>query len=166
MQRGFRTHLATLTTSLTEILERCKEHPLEEEDTVNLSNLLEQFNRKKEIISGLDEKILALTDEKDLEAEIVKSEEAINSISHHITQVKHLLRTSVSLSQKAATVAQSEEHSPLHSSKDKETVAGVAAWENVIQLPRLNIPMFAGDALSWEPFWDSFDTAVHSNSLL
>jgi len=43
---------------------------LEEEDTITLSNL---FNCKKEIISGLDEKIIALTDEKDLEVEIVES---------------------------------------------------------------------------------------------
>ena len=127
---------------------------------------MEQFNRNKEIISALDEKILALTDEKDLEAEIVEPEEAINSISHDITQVKCLLSTSVSFSQTAATVAQSEEYSPLHSSKDKGTVEGVAARENVIQLPRLNIPTFAGDTLSWELFWDSFDLAVHSNSTL
>ena len=46
---------------------------------------------------------------------------------------------------------------------DKE---GAAAQENVIWLPRLNIPTFAGDALSWEPFWDSFDAAMHSNSAL
>ena len=72
-RRGFRAHLATLTTSLTEITEWYKEHPLEEEDTLTLSNLLEQFNHKKDIITGLDEKIIALTDEKDLEAEIVES---------------------------------------------------------------------------------------------
>ena len=32
-----------------------------------------------------------LTEEKDLETEIVESEEAISSISLHITQVKYLL---------------------------------------------------------------------------
>ena len=129
---------------------------------------MEQLNRKKEIISGLDEKILTLTDEKDPEAEIVESEEALTSISCHITQVKCLLNISVSTqpSQKAMTVAHSEEHSPPHISKDKETVASAAVRENVIRLPRLNIPTFAGDALSWEPFWDSFDATVHSNSTL
>ena len=49
---------------------------------------------------------------------------------------------------------------------DKETVAGAAAWGNVIWLLRLKIRTFAGDALSWEHFWDSFDAAVHSNSAL
>ena len=35
---------------------------------------------QKETISGLDEKILPVTDEKDLEAEIMESEEALTSI--------------------------------------------------------------------------------------
>ena len=65
-RRGFRAHLATLTTSLTELTERCKEHPPGEEDIVTLTSLLEQLNRKKEILNGLDEKIARLTDEKDL----------------------------------------------------------------------------------------------------
>ena len=69
-RRGFRAHLATLTTSLTEIRERCKEHPPEQDDIVSLSNLLEQFNHKKELIGALGEKILMLTKEKDLETEL------------------------------------------------------------------------------------------------
>ena len=36
----------------------------------------------------------------------------------------------------------------------------------MIRLPRLNIPTFSGDALSWEPFWDSFEAAVHTNTTL
>ena len=70
-------HLATLTTSHTELSERCKEYPPGEEDIVTLTSLLEQLNRTKEILNGLDEKIAGLTDEKDLEAEIVESEETV-----------------------------------------------------------------------------------------
>ena len=57
------------------------------------------------------------------------SEEALTSINHHITQVKCLLSTSVSTqpSQKGVVVAQSDEHTPPYTSKDKETVAGAAA---------------------------------------
>ena len=169
-RRGFRAHLATLTTSLTEIRERCKEHPLQEDDTVTLSNLLEQFNRKKEIISGLDTKILELIDEKDLEAEIVESEEAISSISQHIAQVKRLLNTLVppQPGKKNITAKRdaSKEDSPPPTSKGNAETDAAATRENVIRLPRLNIPTFSGDALSWEPFWDSFEAAVHTNTTL
>jgi len=113
---GFCAYLATLTTTLTELTERCKGHPPQEEDTTTLSNLLEQFNRKKEIISGLDEKILAFTDEKDLEVEIVESEEALSSISLHITQVKCLLSPSIPplSSRTTGHSGIGKEHSPSH----------------------------------------------------
>jgi len=141
---------------------------LEEEDTLTLSNLLEQFNHKKDIITGLDEKIIALTDEKDLEAEIVESEEALSSISLHITQVKRLLSPSIP-HQSVRTTAQSdisEEHSSPPTSKGITVTGAAAVHDNVIRLPRFNIPMFSGDILSWEPFWDSYDAAVHSNTTL
>ena len=75
---------------------------------------MEQFNRKKEIISGLEEKILALTAKNYLKAEIVESEEAITFISHHITQVKCLLSTSVFTqpSQKGVIAPHSKDHTP------------------------------------------------------
>ena len=33
-------------------------------------------------------------------------------------------------------------------------------------LPKLNILFFTGDPLTWQPFWDSFDAAIHSNPML
>ena len=35
-----------------------------------------------------------------------------------------------------------------------------------VQLPRLSIPTFSGDALLGEPFGGSFDVAVHTNTSL
>ena len=52
------------------------EHPLQEEDTITSSSLMEQFDHKNEIICALYMKILEWTDEKDKEAEAVESEEA------------------------------------------------------------------------------------------
>ena len=34
------------------------------------------------------------------------------------------------------------------------------------RLPKLTIPMFGGDPLDWQPFWDSFEAAIHSNTQL
>ena len=33
-------------------------------------------------------------------------------------------------------------------------------------LPKLSIPIFTGDPLDWQPFWDSFEAAIHSNTQL
>jgi len=34
--------------------------------------------------------------------------------------------------------------------------------EPVCRLPKLTLPMFSGDSLTWQPFRDSFDSAVHN----
>ena len=38
--------------------------------------------------------------------------------------------------------------------------------QNVSQLPKLTLPIFEGDPLQWQTFWDSFESAVHANHLL
>lgn len=34
------------------------------------------------------------------------------------------------------------------------------------RLPKLNIPVFSGEALQWQAFWDCFEAAVHNNPSL
>ena len=34
------------------------------------------------------------------------------------------------------------------------------------RLPKLTLPMFTGNPLKWQTFWDTFKTAVHSNNSL
>ena len=38
--------------------------------------------------------------------------------------------------------------------------------QNISRLPKLNLPYFSGDPLVWQPFWDSFEAAINSNSSL
>ena len=44
------------------------------------------------------------------------------------------------------------------------TFAGVS--QNASRLPKLTLPIFGGDPSKWQTFWDSFDSAVHSNNVL
>jgi len=44
------------------------------------------------------------------------------------------------------------------------TFSGVS--QNVSRLPKLTLPIFGGDPLKWQTFWDSFESAVHSNNVL
>ncbi|XP_062607336.1 uncharacterized protein LOC134269136 [Saccostrea cucullata] len=37
---------------------------------------------------------------------------------------------------------------------------------NFHKLPKLNLPIFEGNVLEWQSFWDSFDSAIHSNNTL
>ena len=36
----------------------------------------------------------------------------------------------------------------------------------ISRLPKLNLPNFAGDPLTWQSFWDSYNAAVNSNPAL
>ena len=40
------------------------------------------------------------------------------------------------------------------------------AFEYATRLPKLNLPYFSGDPLTWQTFWDSFSAAVHNNPKL
>ena len=70
-RRGFRAHLTRLLQSLPEILIDAQE--LTDDNVATLKDLHEQLQRKQELISGLDAKILeATTDEEEIEAEVLQ----------------------------------------------------------------------------------------------
>ena len=71
--------------------------------------------------------------------------------------------------QSVRTLAQcvnNEEHLSPPTSKGTTVMGAAAVHDNVIRIPRLNIPTFSGDILSLEPFRDNYDVAVHSNTTL
>ena len=37
---------------------------------------------------------------------------------------------------------------------------------NTVKLPKLDFSKFSGNLLKWQEFWDSFDSAIHSNEFL
>ena len=38
--------------------------------------------------------------------------------------------------------------------------------EAKIKLPKITLPRFSGDPVNWLPFWDAYNSAIHSNSSL
>ena len=38
--------------------------------------------------------------------------------------------------------------------------------QNISRLPKLTLPIFEGNLLTWQTFWDSFESAVHLNNVL
>ena len=38
--------------------------------------------------------------------------------------------------------------------------------DTAAQLPKLEIPVFTGEPLKWQPFWDCFEAAINANSSL
>ena len=87
-RRGFRTHLTKLLQNLAEILEITQ--PLSEDNIVALKDLYEQLQRKEELLSGLDERILeATTNDDEIVAETSQTEEIKSSILSAKAKITH-----------------------------------------------------------------------------
>ena len=78
-----------LLQSLAETLDNAQ---LSEDNIATLKDLHEQLQRKKELLSGLDAKILeATTNDDDVEAEILQTEETHSLISTAKVKITHCL---------------------------------------------------------------------------
>jgi len=114
-----------------------------------LKDFHEQLQRKQELISGLDAKILeTVTDDEEIEAEVLQTEEINSSISSAKAKITERLKTTV-ITEVSTAVRNTSSTGP-----------------QVTRLPKLELPQFSGDPLHWQSFWDCFEAAVHNNATL
>ena len=195
-RRAHRSHLTKTLTSVTKVLERDSSEPLPELKVISLTTTLEGLQRRKDILLNLDSKIaMLIKEEEELETDIFECEELQSNIAETITQLQYIIRQSTRTSKPSGTrpaptsalpVSTQRSSSPptdlvepLNTENTQQqrpptdptnTATGVpqipVSGYNVSRLPKLNIPVFAGDPLMWQPFWDSYDAAIHSNSML
>ena len=58
----------------------------------------------------------------------------------------------------------SSEDTPTTQLPSSNTVPNMS--QTICKLPKLNLPVFSGNPLDWQSFWDSFEAAVHRNPWL
>ena len=156
-RRGYRAHLTKLLQTLTDILNEAQP-PLSEDKIATLKDLYEQLERKQELISNLDAKILeSTTDDTEIETEVLQTEEISSSISTAKAKIKQRLTPTTSAS---AVTPQRTDVQPLPPSPS------VPIHEHFTRLPKLDLPQFTGNPLYWQSFWDCFEAAVHNNPSL
>ena len=85
-----------------------------------------------------------LTDEDEIEVEIVRSSELRTDMQQLITQIGLLF--------KKDSVRSREEREP--------------SRNNFAKLPKLSLKSFSGNTIAFQSFWDSFNAAVHENKSL
>ena len=93
-------------------------------------------------------------------AQIVKLLEACTAVKHATIQVPFQQTTEDSPSESNHSVAPPT--ILVHSLPRTRPQTGSGAQE-ITCLPKLSIPLFSGDILEWQSFWDCFETAVHNN---
>ena len=91
-RRGYRSHLTRIMTATTAIIEK-ELSELTKSDFTSLTDWLRQLDRKKEILTDVDAKIIALVeDEEELEGEVLEAEEIQERISQQAAQIDRVLR--------------------------------------------------------------------------
>lgn len=107
-----------------------------------------------ETIEDLNREIQELTEEDQLEQEILGAAEYSADLAERISAVKAFMKDLIPEAQDDRSPTRSATHSSSHSSERNRFT----------KLPKLKLPSFAGNILDWSAFWDSFEAEVHADS--
>jgi len=182
-------HRSAISRNLRKF-EDCQENSEKDE----LSHILDAIIQKQKVLLNLDQKIVDDTKEdEDIEREILDSDEYAIDLNLKIMKMKKCLRESKSQINPNAQEFQIYQNSSQNHGNEPEIHTSITnvnvPMENIpilnsvnsscqeIQyssstsnqynkLPRLSLPSFSGDILKWNAFWDSFETAIHTNCTL
>jgi len=108
----------------------------------NLVGKLEQLN-------FLNDEVLTLLEPEEVEQDVLDSMEFIDPTHELLAEVTLKL-------QSLSVMAQSE----VELSNKASSVRSVSSR---CRLPKFELPIFKGDPLSWQGFWDQFSTSIHDN---
>ena len=159
---AYRSHVTRTFRKIDEIME--KEDPLPDPQVAKLTSMLEQLTQKKEVLYQLNTQVAAAIQiPSELEAEILEAEEIQDTIIEYMSIIKHRLRPKRPSVEPTRTLdATAPEFAPTRTSVTTDTPPIAATREPVNRLPKLTLPIFSGDPLMWQPFRDSFDSAIHN----
>ena len=155
--------ISQLDAQIVELLttpESLEETILEAEDTKD--SILEKINRINKFIelqsiaSTMPTATLHVT--APVTSSPVTSSHSVATTSTSTEALPHITTSSTTVSTHSPAVTTTTEHSgtPIVSTHP----------QNASRLPKLTLPTFSGDPLTWQTFWDSFEAAVDSNPTL
>ena len=155
---GHRAYVTRLIHLASQTLEEF--NPENVNDREKILQYQRTLTERLEILKGLDATILESVKATEIEAEIQEAGEFAAQILMMMILVKfntvlHVNRTAPYSGSPSVNTGNSNEHSH-----------GATASACKPKLPKLSLRKFYGDPTSWVPWWDSFNSAVHSNESL
>ena len=155
-RKAYRSHLTRLLRKVDAILD-LETRPTETQ-IATLTSSIERLTERGTLLRELDTQIAATIEtENELEAEIIEAEATQEAILDKISQIRRRIDSHASPVTRPLNVSATE-FMPSEPVPRRE--------QPVSRLPKLNLPSFAGDPLTWQGFWDSFEAAVNSNTAL
>ncbi|XP_063408992.1 uncharacterized protein LOC134692470 [Mytilus trossulus] len=184
--KSVRSGNRSAVTRLFRRLDEAKENSNFDEEEVIAT--LEKLVQKQTLFEDLNEQILKLTEPEDVENEIVDSDEYsvdMETKIRHIRkciqnvqtpQSRHIDSHTTTHTLNPETIpfvpthnianphnAQSFENPSVQASHTFNTQQSSFSSASSHRLPKLSLPIFSGNILEWQTFWDSYESAVHLN---
>ena len=140
---------------------------------VRIKSLINSLGEKLELLKRLDEEILQLSPTDAIEGEILEADETNTKITTIISDCRRLVtvtearredpETRVTPSTPASVIADS---GPDRAEVPATPSSGSARTIVKPKLPKLVIHKFNGEITKFQTFWDSFSSAIHTNTEL
>ncbi len=144
-------------------------------DEINETNIqrlqvvLQTFDTKIEQLKKLDENISCkIETEKELESEIVEADDYLGELMDKRYRIQFFIS-----SNQATTPSPNNTLSAAQNYSQGEQLASQGhiyssqlSNSSAHRLPKLALPIFNGNPLKWQTFWDSYKAAVHDNKSL
>ena len=107
------------------------------------------LSKSIEQLSDVDDEVVALLDPDAVPDDIVESMQMQGKATFVESEIDVRLSQIVKANESTSSL-------PL-------STPSVSSISNVSRLPKIELPVFKGDPLKWQGFWDQFQTSIHNN---
>ena len=177
-------HKSAVTRLINRTDEKIAENDVGDQE---LSAVIETFVKKRNLLKTLDGEILEVTEVEDMEQEIMDTDEYNLHLditirrykepksSKNQTTVGEVFTIPTMLPNIQSMHDINQNTNPSHSQpfipnsfdNTRQPVVDTNPSHRFYhRLPTLDLPTFSGDILLWQTFWESFESSVHSNTVL
>lgn len=171
-------------STVTRLINRTEEK-LEGLSPREIRTAIDSLETKQQMLQTLDNEILDVTEVEDMEQEMLDTDDFNYNLESTIRRYKEKLEEGTSNS--SQRLVSESTHTPSTSNSDSISAlnqnfnqATQESYLNEVpsqpsnthtsnfyhRLPKLDLPRFNGDVMSWTTFWESFYTTIHTNPSL
>ena len=155
----------------------------ETEDVDHFQTIMKSLQTKYAALVDLNENILVLTDEDDYETEMVDTEDFMLDLKLKLQEFQKKMSADSDilpplLNPEEPLLGQQPSRDHSHSASDDSSATSrdrtyvsnssvnSSQSSQFHKLPKLSLPIFTGNILEWQTFWDSFESSLHHNDSL
>ena len=146
--------------TLEKIDQQLEDYTDDKSKKAKLKAFRDTLNEKLGVLTELNARILDQLDEDDFEKEIDETSELKMTIQERIINIELAIKADSSESEDDDDIVSARSSSRASSSKKTKRLT------QTVKLPKLVIKKFGGNHAEYQAFWDSFDSAIHSNETL